>query len=48
MDIVSLLGTILGTILKYRRDPHVHCEVVKIDSSSYVESSCKRDCTNPL
>ena len=25
MDMGSLLGTILGTILNYKKDPNVHC-----------------------
>ena len=39
MDIGSLLGNILGTILKYKRDPYVHpyCFLGKanIDNKSY-------------
>ena len=40
MDMDSSLGTILGTILNYKRDPYVHnkgsLNEVNIDSSSYI------------
>ena len=39
MDMGSLLGTVLGTILNYKRDPYVHnkgsLNKVNIGSSSY-------------
>ena len=40
MDIGSLLGTIFGTTVNYKRDRYVHCSgslhKPKIDSGSYV------------
>ena len=45
MDMGSLLGTILGTILNYKRDPYVHnkgsLNKANIDSSSYKALSIK-------